>query len=155
MILAFSSCLRRKEVDGRESSKRVMIFLVDKIRIYNVLNLKLQKRDLRHRQTRFENILWEKLRRKSLGIRFHRQYSVGPYILDFYCPQKKIAVELDGYSHKKADTRKYDKFRTDFLSTLGIKTIRFWNSEVEKDLTNVLKKINDALNELPLKLPPL
>lgn len=126
-----------------------MIFIVDKIRIYNVLKLKLQKQDLRHHQTRFEKILWEQLRRKSLGIRFHRQYSVGPYILDFYCPQRKIAVELDGYSHKKADIKKYDKYRTDFLSALGIKTLRFWNSEIEKNLSVVLKKINEALNELP------
>ena len=74
-------------------------------------------------------------------LKFHRQYSVGPYILDFFCPQVRLAIELDGEQHKDAIV--YDKERESFLKNSDIKTIRFWNSEVLEDIGKVLNIIKE------------
>jgi very-short-patch-repair endonuclease len=119
------------------------------------LGLKYRKKDLRHNQTFAEKLLWQELRRKKLKVRFHRQYGVGPYILDFYCPQYKIAIELDGGQHKSEESIKYDKYRSDFMSALGIKTFRFWNSEVTNDLNKIITILNNELNKNSPSNPPL
>ncbi len=81
--------------------------------------------------------MWQKIRdRKVNNLKFHRQYSVGPYILDFFCPQVRLAIELDGEQHKDAIV--YDKERESFLKNSDIKTIRFWNNEVFGDIEKVL-----------------
>lgn len=78
-------------------------------------------------------------------MKFFRQYSVGPYILDFYCPQKKLAVELDGGQHNNDETRLYDEERSAYLRTHGIDTMRFWNHEVMRHADAVLSKIAERL----------
>lgn len=64
--------------------------------IFNVPNLKPKRQALRNNPTPTEKLLWSKLKNSQLGFKFRRQYSVGGYILDFYCPTKKLAIELDG-----------------------------------------------------------
>jgi very-short-patch-repair endonuclease len=81
-------------------------------------------------------------------MRFFRQYSIGPYILDFYCPTVKLAVELDGGQHNQGDNREYDAARSEYLKAQGIGVMRFWNNEVLLDIQSVLSK-------LALKVPPL
>jgi very-short-patch-repair endonuclease len=71
-------------------------------------------------------------------MKFFRQYSFGPYILDFYCPQKKLAVELDGGQHNQLDGREYDADRTNYLNVYGIEVVRFWNNEVLGNMDGVL-----------------
>ena len=108
--------------------------------MYNDQQQKLRRQELRKNQTEAEKILWQKIRnRKMNNLKFQRQYGVGPYILDFFCPQIRLAVELDGdYHQNEVD---YDKERELFLQDKDIKVIRFWNEEVLNNLGSVLKKI--------------
>jgi very-short-patch-repair endonuclease len=78
------------------------------------------------------------------GLKFRRQYSIGVYIVDFYCPACRLAVELDGDSHASAEAQEYDAERTEFLATLNIRVIRFPNAFVHNDLRSVISKIITA-----------
>jgi very-short-patch-repair endonuclease len=68
--------------------------------------------------------LWEELRDKKLGYKFFRKFAVKSYVLDFYCPEKKLGIELDGGGHRNEETKQYDKTRGQFLTGLGIKIVR-------------------------------
>ncbi|MCX6757892.1 MAG: endonuclease domain-containing protein [Candidatus Nomurabacteria bacterium] len=96
-------------------------------------------RYLRKEATEAEKILWEELRKDKIGITFRRQHPIDKFILDFYAPKIKLAIELDGEIHK--ENQEYDKMRTEYLNSKNIKVIRFWNSEVENNLKKVLAKI--------------
>lgn len=94
-------------------------------------------------------MLWQRLRRRQcLGYRWHRQYGVGPYILDFYCPVLRLAIELDGNVHNTAIGHSHDKVRTIYLKQLDITVIRFWNSEIVKNLNLVVWEINNIIMSL-------
>ena len=95
---------------------------------------------MRRSQTKVEKILWWHLNQLNEN-RFFRQYGVGPYIIDFYCPKARLAIELDGESHLPEDQKSYDIERTRYLEGCDIKVIRFWNSDVANDLESVLEKI--------------
>jgi len=71
-------------------------------------------------------------------MKFFRQYSIGPYILDFYCPSAKLAVELDGGQHNQFENKEYDAARSEYLKVLGIEVMRFWNNEVLLDIQSIL-----------------
>ena len=103
-------------------------------------------RRLRKGQTDAEQALWKLLRNRQLhGHKFRRQHPLPPYILDFYCVEKKLVVELDGGHHLEQEA--YDKQRTEFLATHGIMVLRFWNDEIFKQPENVLTKIENALDK--------
>lgn len=121
--------------------------------IYNKSIFKDRRRELRIKPTRHEELLWYRLRNNQLGFRFFRQYSAGPYILDFYCPKLRLAIEVDGDQHGEQDALEYDKVRDLYLTGLDIKTIRFWNKEVMNDIETVLKRIHEVI--LKLIPPPL
>lgn len=110
---------------------------------YNVPNLKSKRQQLRNNATLTEKILWEKLKKSQIGYKFRRQFSVCGYILDFYCPSKRLAIELDGGSHR-LKTR-YDEYRDQYLQSMRIKTLRFTNDEIISDLLKVIKIINSNL----------
>ncbi len=74
-------------------------------------------------------------------MKFVRQYSAGPYILDFYCPKLKLAIELDGGQHAENDNKKYDAARSAYLKSQGIDMMRFWNHEVLQETNSVLDMI--------------
>lgn len=98
--------------------------------------------------------MWIYLRNKRLnGLKFFRQYSVGGYILDFYCPKIRLAIELDGSQHGESESVIYDKTRDEYLSLLDIKVIRFWNKEVIENINEVLTKIKQKTIEM--EKPPL
>lgn len=97
------------------------------------------RRDLRHRQTIEEKILWEELRNNKLGVKFRRQHAISEYVVDFYCPKYKLAIEIDGSIHK--ERKKYDALRKEYMELLGIKTIRFWGGQIRNDLNSVLEII--------------
>lgn len=108
---------------------------------------KKRRKELRNDATEVEKLLWTRLRKSQTGYKFTRQYSVGPYILDFYCPQFRFAIELDGGVHNKQEARVYDKERDDYLKGHDIVTIRFWNSEIFAGLEKVLKTIIKSLKQ--------
>ena len=106
-------------------------------------NPKLQKearKQLRNNATPSEAILWRALRgRNTGGYKFRRQQGIGAYILDFYCPELRLCIELDGSSHDhKYD---YDERRTAFLNEQGIKVVRFQNDLVLANVDAVAKEI--------------
>jgi len=105
---------------------------------FNINNEKFKplRQKLRHQQTDAEKKLWNALRgRQLLGLRFCRQFSVGNFILDFYCSEKKLTIELDGGQHADNEHLLFDAGRTMYLNEQGIKVIRFWNNDV---LTNIV-----------------
>jgi very-short-patch-repair endonuclease len=98
----------------------------------------------RRRSTPAEEMLWTALRRPQIrGVPFRRQHPVGRFILDFYCPGKKLCVELDGAIHDEQKER--DEERTVALARLNIRVIRFRNEEVLHDLASVIQRIEAAL----------
>ncbi len=114
-------------------------------KIFNSNHL-LQKRiKLRKNSTPQETLLWSGIRKKQLGCKFRRQHSIGNYIVDFYCPEKKLIIELDGWQHKREKDIRYDAKRTAYLENLGIKVLRFWNNEINNNLNGVIMKIEDFL----------
>ncbi len=101
---------------------------------------------MRKNLTLSEKILWNYLRGKQIkGQKFFRQYSVGSYILDFYCPKVRLAIELDGESHLSKYQRLYDFERTKYLKGNNIRVVRFWNDGVTGNIENVILKISDAI----------
>ncbi len=111
---------------------------------YNNPNLKSQRRVLRKNQTDAEKIIWKHLRNKQLkNLKFLRQYSIGSYVLDFFCPEIRLAIEIDGGQHIEEAHRIRDERRTEFLKQNGITVIRFWNNEVFNNTNGVLEKISE------------
>lgn len=101
--------------------------------------LKQRRRELRRNQTEAEKTFWARVRnRQFYRMRFFRQYSVGPYIVDFYCPKLKLAIELDGGQHALDDNLEYDAARSAYLKAQGLDVMRFWNHEVLHDMESVL-----------------
>ena len=96
---------------------------------------------LRNHQTDCEALLWRHLRRNNFGVKFRRQHPVGGFVLDFYCPESKLAIELDGGQHAEPAERVRDRERTRKLEKRGIRVMRVWNSEVVENLEGVLEKI--------------
>jgi very-short-patch-repair endonuclease len=105
-----------------------------------------RRRALRRHSTDAEAVLWRELRAKRVaGFKFRRQHSCGPYILDFYCPGRRLAVELDGGQHFEAAAQAYDERRTAYLGRVGIEVLRFPNDVVFRELAVVLEVIARAL----------
>ncbi len=95
-----------------------------------------------------EQLLWQCLRGKQLeGFKFRRQHPIERFVLDFYCPSVKLAIELDGGQHSTEGGRASDYERTAYLKGMGIRVIRFWNHEVLGNLEGVLTSIWGALQE--------
>lgn len=102
--------------------------------------LKETRKHLQRNMTEAELVLWEVLKDKKLcGRKFHRQHSIGYYIVDFYCPSEKLIIELDGQHHYTLEGKEKDFERDTHLALLQIKVLRFENKEVLENLTGVLK----------------
>ena len=113
----------------------------------NANYLKKYRRELRRKMTPAEVALWQMLRNRQLdGIRFVRQYSIDNYILDFYCPQFHLAIELDGNVHFDEFYIERDKIRTQFLENRGIRILRFENFEVFQYPERTLNEIRRYLH---------
>ena len=134
-------------------------------RIINNFKRKEIRKELRKNQTSQEVILWAKLRNNQTKYKWKRQVSIGPYIADFYCWKKLLVVELDGAQH--LDNKEYDKDREKYFLNLGIKTLKFWNNEVNANIEGVIEFIAKELEKQPhpspllkgegkqIKIPPL
>ena len=110
------------------------------------MSLKQVARQLRRNQTDEEKELWRALRgRQFAGFKFHRQHTVGEHILDFYCADAKLGVELDGFQHGLPEGIQRDAAREKFLAEQGIETLRFWNHQWRKNHDGCLLEIWNAL----------
>ncbi|MEZ4858805.1 MAG: endonuclease domain-containing protein [Flavobacteriaceae bacterium] len=115
--------------------------------IHTKKELKQLRKKLRHNLTPAEAFLWEQLKaRKLQGRRFTKQHSMGNYIVDFYCAQECLIIELDGEVHYNPSAQEYDLKRTQFLNSLGYTVIRFENKMVFELLPSVLKEITENFN---------
>ena len=113
----------------------------------NSKNLKYFRIHLRQNLTPAEATLWTFLRNKKVkGRKFRRQHSVGGYILDFYCPEEKLAIELDGEIQNSIQASEYDFERDYFLDNHGIKVLRFENKMVFESILNVQSEIERHFN---------
>ena len=111
-------------------------------------------RKLRAGQTDAEKLLWKLLRSRQLcEWKFRRQHPVPPYILDFYCHDARLAIELDGGQHNEDTQRAKDAARTRFLARHGIRVLRFWNHEVLQRTEAVLEAIYQALERASEQRP--
>ena len=99
--------------------------------------------------TKAEAIIWQKLRCKQLeNCKFRNQYSVDRFVLDFYSPELKLAIEIDGESHFLEGAAQYDQERQIFIESTGIKFLRFTNTDVYENLNGVLETIAYKIREL-------
>lgn len=118
--------------------------------IRNNPKFKERRRELRRNQTEAEKLLWARLRNKQIhGIKFFRQFSIGAYVIDFYSPTIKLAVELDGGQHAEKENQEYDEIRSNYLRAQGIEVMRFWNNDVMQNLEGVLYKIAEKATPTP------
>jgi len=107
-------------------------------------NLKYQKpirSRLRANMPKPEEVLWQRIRRKQLGVKFRRQHGIGRYIVDFYCPELNLVIEIDGDSHFSTEGKEKDTIRVAFMEALGIEVLRFTNEEVMNQTESVLERI--------------
>lgn len=115
--------------------------------IFNRSSEKAKRKNLRNQATKAEKILWRCLQGKQLeGYKFRRQYSVGPYIVDFYCPRFKLAIEVDGPSHFQDEAIRYDQKRQRYIESFGLKFLRFTNVDIYENIEGVLEEILRFIN---------
>jgi len=108
--------------------------------------LSTNARQLRQKSTAAEKFLWEHLRRRQLlGAKFRRQHPIHPYIVDFYCPQHRLIIEVDGEIHQFQKDQ--DQFRQEWLTALGYTVIRFTNQQVFYQTNWVLAQISQYLDK--------
>lgn len=99
-------------------------------------------RRLRNDATPAERLLWTKINRKQIGgYKFRRQHPIGLYVLDFYCVELKLCIELDGGQHAYEENRRKDEQRTTYLENKGIAVLRFWNIDVLGDVEGAIQMI--------------
>jgi very-short-patch-repair endonuclease len=117
-------------------------------RLNNSRELLARRRALRHHLTPAEAALWRALQRSSLkGRKFRRQQSIGPYVVDFYCPGERLVVELDGAAHDSESSTHHDQARDQFLKSLGLTVLRLENRNVFENPEEVLAYIGQHFRE--------
>ena len=109
-------------------------------------NLKQLSRELRENMTDAEKRLWAKIRMKQLKrYQFYRQKPIGDYIVDFFCPRAKLVIEIDGSQHFSDDMLEYDRIRDEYMRSLGLRVLRFTNTDVLTHIEGVAEKIEEEM----------
>ncbi|MCH2015049.1 endonuclease domain-containing protein [Acinetobacter ursingii] len=105
-------------------------------------------RNMRKNPTEAEHFMWQILRaRKFAGFKFRRQHVIEPYIVDFYCHELKLDIELDGSQHNQTQIKAYDQKRTNHLEAQNIRVLRFWNNEILQQPEQVLNRLWHVVHE--------
>ncbi|HET9687571.1 MAG TPA: endonuclease domain-containing protein [Pseudolabrys sp.] len=127
-----------REAAGRGSNRRFA----------RTAEMTKRARNLRGNQTDAEVRLWQALRRNQInGLSFRRQHPIGRYILDFYCPALKLAIELDGGQHATVAQARLDHTRTRWIALRGIRVFRFWNNDILSNIDCVRAEIPHLASE--------
>jgi len=121
--------------------------------IFNRKATKKYRRKLRNFMTTPEKKFWDSVRKDRLGVRFRRQYGIGGYIADFYCPELKLVIEIDGSGHFTSEGKAYDEERTGFMNSIGIRVVRYNNSDVMYNISGVLDNLLLVIEEMRNLLP--
>ncbi len=115
--------------------------------LFNKSSMKEIRRGLRQTSTESEVLLWGELRgRKLLGVKFKRQFSIGSFVVDFYCSSHELIIEVDGSVHDDPDVQQNDKDRQEALERLGLLMLRVTNHDVINHMDDVLTNIKMHLN---------
>ncbi len=110
---------------------------------------KERRQSLRNSLPSAELILWSRLKNRQIcAQKFRRQFSFGPYVVDFYCPALKLAIEIDGDSHFQPGEQEKDRTRQQFIESTGVQFLRFRNIEVRQNLRGVLETIYRKIQSL-------
>lgn len=122
-------------------------------RLYNLNSHKELRKQLRRSASPAERRLWMYLKNDQLhGLRFRRQFGIGRYIVDFYCPKRRLVIEVDGSIHDVPAVQANDHERKEYLESCGIRIIRFTNDQVMNSVGYVLKTLEDIVTS-PSALP--
>jgi very-short-patch-repair endonuclease len=142
-------------VDSACSIKRSLITVSEFVTFFimgTLINRDKQtsiRKYLRNNSTKAEKLLWSKLKGSQvLDYKFRRQQGIGSYVVDFYCAEVRLAIEIDGETHVKPDEVEYDKNRQHEIEELGVRFLRFTNRDVFDNLSGVLLTISEKLQEL-------
>jgi very-short-patch-repair endonuclease len=118
-------------------------------KLYNRNSEKEKRQFLRNNMTPAEQKLWLHLKGKQIeNCKFRRQYSVAQFIIDFYSPEIKLAIELDGDSHFQEGSREYDRERQQFIESAKITFLRFTNNDIYNNISAVCEVIRDKIQSL-------
>lgn len=115
--------------------------------IFNIRQHKKLRQSLRKQMTEPEKRLWFHIRNNQLGIKFRRQHGIGRYVVDFYCPKKKLIVEIDGDSHYTLSGKENDEIREQYMNSLGLKVLRVTNLQVMTEIESVIDLISSVVVE--------
>jgi very-short-patch-repair endonuclease len=121
-------------------------------KIHNRADKKTLRQKLRHIATPAEKLLWKSLKNSGVGAKFRRQHGVGPYVLDFYCPKHKLAIEVQGDVHDDVLISDHDADRQSYLESKGIRVLCFKNRELLELTEYVVGVIRAALLDPPPRL---
>lgn len=110
--------------------------------------LKDLAKQLRQQAVLSEVLLWKKIKNKSLGFEFHRQVPIDNFIVDFYCHELMLAIEVDGNSHLNSEVQVNDVKRQKLLELLGVNFIRFNDLDVKKNMNDVVRCLEVKIEEL-------
>jgi len=117
---------------------------------YNKGSEKFKRRNLRNNPTYGEKLLWNSLRKRQVAdTRFLRQYSIDKFVVDFYCPELHLAIEIDGPSHFESEDKiEYDQIRQIYIEKFNIKILRYTDDKVKSNLEEVIKEIEEEVLKL-------
>jgi very-short-patch-repair endonuclease len=110
-------------------------------------------RRLRREMSPLEALLWQLLRRSPVGIKFRRQYPIGPYVADFYCPSAKLVIEIDGQVHGLEHQARHDAKRDELIGAFGVQIVRVPASDVMRDVAAVAQSVIETCLAGPLHHP--
>ncbi|OGH77983.1 MAG: hypothetical protein A2469_01165 [Candidatus Magasanikbacteria bacterium RIFOXYC2_FULL_40_16] len=115
-------------------------------KIHNLKNNKKIRQKLRNTTTKSEKKLWSEIKQSRLGYKFRRQHGIANYIVDFYCPDLQVIIEIDGYIHAEDYQTEKDKKRQKFLENKGFNILRYRNEQVLYEIDSVLQDIKNKLD---------
>jgi very-short-patch-repair endonuclease len=117
--------------------------------LYNKTSEKDKRQFLRNNMPPAEKLIWNRLKGRQIeGCKFRRQYSISAFVVDFYVPELRLAIEIDGYSHVGDTAQAYDLERQTFLESKGTRFLRFTNQQVDRELDAVIESIRLVVYEL-------
>jgi very-short-patch-repair endonuclease len=115
-------------------------------KLYNQTSEKQKRQALRNNMPPAEKIVWAKLRSQQIeSCKFRRQYSIDKFVIDFYSPELRLAIEIDGDSHYQDGAAEYDRERQEFLESKGTQVLRFTNQEVYQNMDGVVERIREVI----------
>ncbi len=116
-------------------------------KIFNLPEYTTHRQELRNNATQPEQKLWAAVRGKQLGVKFRRQHGIGRYIVDFYCPEVKLVIAVDGDSHYTETAQQQDAQRDAYMQSVGLRVLRFTNQDITQNMAGVYETIKRVIDD--------